>query len=350
MKIAEVKFKKYSLPLKKPFLSSSVNFSCREGFIISLTTNDGIVGLGEAAPLVGVSAESIDTVDAELHIISEILLNCEIEFSIDAIKLPLKDCSAGIRYAFEQALFLIGIQSNHFLVEDFVGTTPVIIENNLLVDLSAATEKDEEIFASARTVKIKAGSSIDDLLFNVSKIPPHIKIRIDANGWWSYDDAVKIIGLLENFNIEYIEQPVKSDGDMLALSRSSNILIVPDESINSFEDARNFLMSSGIKTIVIKPMKIGLLESFDIVRETKRHNKNATISSLFETVIGRIGLYLLAIQFPDHVHGISTSNFFVKDLFDDPFAATENKQSFDLSTLKAFISNSAKMFNSMNNI
>src|SRR3972149_3163030 len=51
MKIASVRWTTYRLPFRAPYVTARGAVTRREGLIIELTAEDGLAGLGEAAPV-----------------------------------------------------------------------------------------------------------------------------------------------------------------------------------------------------------------------------------------------------------------------------------------------------------
>ncbi|HEY4685147.1 MAG TPA: hypothetical protein VII57_03775, partial [Dehalococcoidia bacterium] len=51
MKIASLRWTTYRLPFRAPYVTARGAVTYREGLIIELTAEDGLAGLGEAAPV-----------------------------------------------------------------------------------------------------------------------------------------------------------------------------------------------------------------------------------------------------------------------------------------------------------
>ena len=93
-----------------------------------------------------------------------------------------------------------------------------------------------------------------------------IKIRIDANQGWSFDDIVKFFNSVGN--IELIEQPLKvsQTEECLGFSKALKKIIALDESIVTPEDAVTFSSKDYAGIFNIKIMIKNNLSSVIIFR------------------------------------------------------------------------------------
>jgi L-alanine-DL-glutamate epimerase-like enolase superfamily enzyme len=81
---------------------------------------------------------------------------------------------------------------------------------------SLAEEAADAVAAGYGTLKIKVGGRPPDQdLSRIKAVRDRIgtdpKIRIDANGSWDVEAAVRLLADLETFDIQYVEQPVARD-------------------------------------------------------------------------------------------------------------------------------------------
>ena len=120
-----------------------------------------------------------------------------------------------------------------------------------------------------KCIKIKIGSidfesELALVKYIREKYSKRIKIRLDANGAFSYEEALDKIAQLSEFSIHSIEQPIKTrkPDDMRKLRRKSSIPIALDEDITiasklSYEEKSLFLFFVKPRYIVLKPSLIG---------------------------------------------------------------------------------------------
>ena len=62
MKLAGFDLFEYELPLTQPIVTKDETLSNRRGFLIKLSTDSGVIGWGEIAPLPGFSRENLSSV------------------------------------------------------------------------------------------------------------------------------------------------------------------------------------------------------------------------------------------------------------------------------------------------
>jgi o-succinylbenzoate synthase len=115
-----------------------------------------------------------------------------------------------------------------------------------------------------RCLKLKIGA-IDfkkeiELLKYIRKqfTTDELELRVDANGGFSYDDALEKLNQLVDLGIHSIEQPIKAGQwkDMSFLCRNTSIPIALDEEligINNFDEKRRMLNAITPQFIILKP-------------------------------------------------------------------------------------------------
>ncbi len=106
-------------------------------------------------------------------------------------------------------------------------------------------------------LKIKLGKPEDLEIVRAVRLATSAKLRLDANGGWSREQALDLIPRLMDFDIELIEQPLaKEDVEGYAWLRSRlKAPIFADESLQSERDV--LALRPGIDGIVVKLMKSG---------------------------------------------------------------------------------------------
>ena len=102
--------------------------------------------------------------------------------------------------------------------------------------------------AGCRTAKIKVAERGQTLTEDAARVEavrdalgPSGKIRMDANGGWSLDEALHAIRELNRFDLEYVEQPCASVDELAELRRrlarsGLSVPIAADESIRRVHD------------------------------------------------------------------------------------------------------------------
>ena len=109
-------------------------------------------------------------------------------------------------------------------------------------------ERAYEIVAGSgcRTAKVKVaerGQREDEDVERVAAVRdaldaagPGGRIRVDANGGWSVEEAARLLRQLARYGLEYAEQPCATLDELARLRRRVDIPIAADESIRKAED------------------------------------------------------------------------------------------------------------------
>lgn len=211
-------------PVAVPFTEDEIwAFGRRRGMVsilVELDTDEGWVGLGEAA-----AYPSADIVLAVLRSIEPLVVG-EDPFAIERIMKRVniigtwhhvKATSPGIA-AVEMACWdIVGKVSGQPLVNLFGGKVREEVEFFYYLSHKAPDQTADDAamgYAEGfRTFYIKVGSDepsqdIERVEAIRSATGPDAKIRVDANEAWSSAATIRIVGEMEKFCLELVEQPV----------------------------------------------------------------------------------------------------------------------------------------------
>ncbi len=88
-------------------------------------------------------------------------------------------------------------------------------------------------------------------------VGPEARIRVDANGAWSTEQAVAILSEIEPLGIELVEQPTASLREMAAVAEATAIPIAADESVTSAKEAERAARAGACRLATVKLSKVG---------------------------------------------------------------------------------------------
>jgi L-alanine-DL-glutamate epimerase-like enolase superfamily enzyme len=138
---------------------------------------------------------------------------------------------------------------------------PVPCNATLVAGEPGAVAEDALRWAEAgfSTFKLKLGAGEDVAQVRAVRdaVGPQARIRVDANGSWSLEAAKRLVAELEPFEIELIEQPVRSTEEAATLARATSIPLAGDESIASREEAEWAVELGAYAWTGIKLSKVG---------------------------------------------------------------------------------------------
>jgi o-succinylbenzoate synthase len=317
----------YSLPLRRSFSVSNVPVSSREGAIVRLTSAEGLCGVGEVAPLPGLSAEPLKKALFQLKSLrrmpSEISIPAQLsEFQNIFEREPFVSLSPSVRFGLETAVIHMMAQARRCLPAEILGITPA--GDIPVAGLLQGTPDDIGIQAETllregfRVFKLKIGSK--NIPLDVKKVQlvrqligPEKKLRLDVNRTWSLEEATAFCRSAGTANIEFIEEPLKDAADLDAFGRETRWPVALDETLWNFAPEA-FVFPAGVAAIVIKPAVVGgICRAMRWIARAQKENKDIIISSSFESGVGARMLANLA-AFSPSAAGLGTEDWFAEDL------------------------------------
>ena len=77
MKLARARITPYRLPLLNPLETAHGVFHERQGCLLEVETDSGLLGHGDACPFPGFRMESVESLAPSLEVLAEALLGCD---------------------------------------------------------------------------------------------------------------------------------------------------------------------------------------------------------------------------------------------------------------------------------
>ncbi|KKB96989.1 enolase C-terminal domain-like protein, partial [Mycobacterium nebraskense] len=117
-------------------------------------------------------------------------------------------------------------------------------------------------FPGARTAKVKVaepGQTLADDVERVNAVRELVPtVRVDANGGWSVEQAVRAaVALTADGPLEYLEQPCATVDELAALRRRVDVPIAADESIRKADDPLAVVRAHAADIAVLKVAPLG---------------------------------------------------------------------------------------------
>jgi L-Ala-D/L-Glu epimerase len=255
-----------SIPFKEPFVTASGVFSERELILLRLEAPDGTFGYGEAAPF-----EPYDGVP--------------IERAIAALTGGAGRRPPQARAAEEIArLDLRARQEGRPLAEP--------AKDALAVNLTLGAGPPDEVGVRARSgvrdgyacFKLKVGLPDDaDRVAAVREaVGPWPALRVDANGAWSVDEAVRAIRAIEEHDLEFAEQPCATLEELAEVRQRVSTPIAADEPIATAEDVRRAIELEACDVVNVKLAASG---GFGAAREALRAARAGRLGALLSSTM-----------------------------------------------------------------
>jgi O-succinylbenzoate synthase len=200
---------------------------------------------------------------------------------------------------------------------------------NVTVPACSPERAREIVLASAgcRTAKVKVAEAGQDPGEDEARLEAVREalgrdglIRIDANGGWSVDEAVRRIGVLERAagELEYVEQPVASVEELALVRRRVSVRIAADESIRRAVDPYRVRDLEAADIAVLKVQPLGGVRA--CLRIAEDIGMPVVVSSAVESSIGIAAGVALAAALPElpHACGLATVQLLAGDVVRDP--------------------------------
>lgn len=258
---------------------------------------DGISGWGEVAPGETENARTVEIAQDELNRLIE---NGIENFSVKEInnvsrEMQIAPCAfAGL----DMAIWDWKAKEAKVPLYELLGITKPFVPTSVTIGInppSVIKERIPLILAENKfkALKIKLGSpegieSDKEMFCQVmeSNKKFNAKVRVDANGGWSTEDAVKMIKWLADRDVEYIEQPLKEgqEEELKYLYKSSVLPIYADESCRFSEDINK--LAGCVDGVNMKLMKCGgITEALRIIDTAKSFNLKTMIGCMSESSV-----------------------------------------------------------------
>jgi O-succinylbenzoate synthase len=192
------------------------------------------------------------------------------------------------------------------------------------------------------TAKVKVadpGSVLTDDLARVEAVRdalgPSGRVRVDANGAWSVDEAVAAIAALDRAagGLEYVEQPCAAVEDLAAVRRKVDVPIAADESIRRAEDPYLVRDLGAADVAVLKVQPLGGVRA--CLRIAEDIGLPVVVSSALETSVGLAAGVALAAALPtlDHACGLATRSLLTADVASPALVPVDGVLSVGVPTL-----------------
>lgn len=286
------------------------------------TDQPDIVGIGEAAPLNGLSIDY--RADFETYL-DQFTSNLEIWDDNLFSQFP------SIRFGLETAIIDMKNGGKKILFDNDFSKGNSSIKINGLVWMADKVTMKKRIRANIEkgytTLKLKIGA-IEfeeelELLDSIRKefTQKEIAIRLDANGAFKPKDAVAKLEQLANYTIDSIEQPIKQGQieEMARLCEQTPIPIALDEELIGIyfkEDKTKLLTTINPQFIILKPTLVGGLKaSKEWISEAEKLKIGWWFTSALESNIGLNAISQYASNFKNPLpQGLGTGNLYFNNI------------------------------------
>jgi o-succinylbenzoate synthase len=149
---------------------------------------------------------------------------------------------------------------------------------------------------------------------------PGGRIRVDANGGWSVEQAARLLRLLSRCGLEYAEQPCASLDELAQLRRLVDLPIAADESIRKADDPLKVRAAGAADIVMVKVQPLGGVRG--ALRVAEACGLPVVVSSAVDTSVGLAAGVALAAALPalPYACGLATMSLLAGDVTAAPLA------------------------------
>ncbi|MCG9900829.1 MAG: dipeptide epimerase [Hydrotalea sp.] len=319
MLITKTEIYKFSIPMV-PFTIATGTMHFAQNTLIRVHTSEGIIGIGECSAfpmIVGETQNTCFEMAKEFAGIWKGKLALEIDDRLHELDLFTAG-NTTIKSAFDMALYDIAAKHANLPLYKFLGGSKKEIESDLTIGIGSPDEMAQQAIdflqRKVRIIKIKLGKAPKDDIERIRKIReavgPEIRLRIDANQGWSFDDAVFALTELGKYNIEFCEQPMRTylDYKLPELCAVSPIPVMADESAYNHRQAERLIENKACHSINIKLAKSGgIREAIRIADLASQHHIPCMMGGMLESRVALTAKVHLAMSHENiHYYDLDT--------------------------------------------
>lgn len=319
----------FELQLEPPLSTAQGTIDTRKGFLLQVGPEP--TGLGEATPLHPFT-ESLDESRAALERAERAYeqtgwrgaFRVGSETANGKLRYPAARHAISLAY-FDRRAKQAETPLHRWFGRRSVHSVPV----NATIGDGSPTETAESAAAARRdgypAIKVKVGNraveeDLERLRAVRERVGADIELRADANGAWDLDGARAFLSGTAELDLSYLEQPlpVERTGEHAQL-RGEGTAIALDESLAA-QSVDRLLQAGAADVFVLKPMAQGGIDvTRGLVKRIHRAGARAVLTSIFESVVGRMAAVQLAASIEGlPPSGLGTGERFVTDLGPDP--------------------------------
>lgn len=336
MRIVAARLIPYALPLRRPWVAARATLHERRGALLSLTSDDGVTGWGDCAPLPSsCGAAHEGTVDA-LSALARELPGMEREAALArGAELSIPE----VRWALETALFdlearCLGVPLAIHLGANNVGHAVAVNAALGALDANTPQRARDAWVQGYAYAKIKVGVGSSDAELNLLRevnaaTDGRLRLRLDANRAWSGDEARHFLTAITSLPIDAVEEPLAQPTlpQLRALQQALPYALALDESLPQLGiDA--VLDADAVRRLVVKPARIGgIAATRDLACRARAAGIDVIITSVVDSAVGvTAAAHLAAAVAPDLAHGLATLDWLAADVAPPPLVCAGKLQ------------------------
>jgi o-succinylbenzoate synthase len=313
LKISKVTVKPITVRYKQAFTTAYGTEDHTIHALIQVYTDEGTIGLGEAAPLQDFTGETYQTIEQFIRSSYENALRGEDPFNHSVIHTRLNQIQGNpaAKSAIDIALYdIMGKALNQPVYQLIGGKFRNRIETAEVIGFDEPARMGEAALRlkslGFKTIKMKVGSG--DVRLDAERVAKvrniigdDVALRVDANNSYSVAKAIQLGRKIRKYDLAYFEQPVPARNlrGLAKVRKATQIPITADEAVHTAADALRVVKHEAADNLAIKFAKCGgICEAKTISKVAEAAGLNCVIISAFEVGVGLAADLHLAYSSP----------------------------------------------------
>ncbi len=321
-------FKKYQLIFKTPGGTSRGVLHRKETYFISLKDADKIA-YGECNRFAGLSYDDRENYEEKLTEICQRLPEEKEEVLKDLKEWP------SIHFGVEMLLKDRENGSQRIIFPEVIGENGFFVPTNGLIWMGEKEMMKKQVEAKLKdnytSIKLKIGAIDFDYELELIRFirqqysSKEVEIRLDANGAFSVEEAKEKLERLAEYEINYLEQPIKAGrwDEMAEIISFSPIKIALDEELIGIQDSdkrQALIQTLQPDLLILKPALLGGFKGCDEWKKLiEQQGGSWVITSALESNIGLNAIVqYTALGYSDYAQGLGTGQLYTNN-FPSPY-------------------------------
>lgn len=297
----KIDFKTIHLSKRFPLAISRGIHSASDNLFIKLDSN-GLFGLGEMSPG---NSEGAETASHGQHSLNKFIHDASLKDEVDGMTIEQIYALARTQHvpacalaALDIALWDLHAKMANLPLYEYLALPLPSVPTSVTIGINSPDVVRERIpllldGTGVRSLKIKLGSPLgiqaDKAMYRQvvkSSESYAVKLRVDANGGWSLEDAQHMMDWLAQRNTDYVEQPLAEGAkrEMAILFKNRPLPIFIDESCRFAEDVSEW--ADRVDGVNIKLMKCGgITGALQIISEAQKFGLQTMIGCMGESSV-----------------------------------------------------------------
>lgn len=314
MKLHSASLDPFDIRLVSDLRTSAGSVGDRGGLLLRVETDDGVVGIGEAAPIPGRLTIGLEAVAVALRTWIDEGIGADIDHLVD--ELDRRGLPAIARFAIHTALVDLQSRAAAVPLHQFLRAgADAVVRTNALVSADSPGDVHNECrrfvddgFAAVKlkVAAVDTGVDATRIIAASEACGADVELRLDANQGWTPAEVEHVVGRVGPRRLGYIEDPVADRTALGTLAEATGVAMALD--VGDGDALDRVAEETGATVLVIKPAAVGGIDRIINAGRRLEPGHRVVVSSSIDGTVGLLaGLHAAAALPTREVHGLATA-------------------------------------------